>query len=131
VPVSIRPFLMFQNHDAEAAMNFYVALFGGKVDEITRYGAGESGAEGSVKRARFTITDQTVLCIDSPIKHAFGFTPAVSLFVECRSEDEIRRVSSALSEGGGVLMALGNYGFSRLFAWVNDRYGVSWQLNFV
>jgi predicted 3-demethylubiquinone-9 3-methyltransferase (glyoxalase superfamily) len=129
VPNSVRPFLMFQAHDAEAAMNFYVALLGGKVDEITRYGPGERGAEGSVKLARFTIADQTLLCIDSPVKHEFGFTPAVSLFVECVSADEIRRLMPALAEGGAVLMPLGSYGFSPLFAWVNDRFGVSWQLN--
>lgn len=50
--------------------------------------------------------------------------------MECDSEEEVRGISSALAEGGGVLMPVGNYGFSRLFAWVNDRFGVSWQLNF-
>lgn len=120
---------MFQG-DAEQAMNFYVSLFpGGRVVDIVRYGPGEPGAEGSVKKASFTIAGQTVMCIDSPVRHDFTFTPAFSLFVDCESEEEIHRLSAALAEGGGVLMPLGEYGFSRRFAWVNDRYGVSWQLN--
>ncbi len=53
----------------------------------------------------------------------------MSLFVDCDTADELRRVTSALSEGGEVLMPLGDYGFSREFAWVSDRFGVSWQLN--
>ena len=69
------------------------------------------------------------MCIDSYVKHAFTFTPAMSLFVDCDTADELRRVTSALSEGGEVLMPLGDYGFSREFAWVSDRFGVSWQLN--
>jgi predicted 3-demethylubiquinone-9 3-methyltransferase (glyoxalase superfamily) len=64
------------------------------------------------------------------VKHSFTFTPAVSLFVRCDSEEEVSRLCSALAEGGNVLMPVGNYGFSRRFAWVNDRFGVSWQLNF-
>jgi predicted 3-demethylubiquinone-9 3-methyltransferase (glyoxalase superfamily) len=43
--------------------------------------------------------------------------------------EELGRLFAALSERGGVLMPRGNYGFSREFAWVNDRFGVSWQLN--
>ena len=129
MPTKVRPFLMFQGH-AEQAMHFYVSLFpGAALGEIVRYGAGEAGPEGSVKTASFSIADQTILCIDSPIKHAFTFTPAFSLFVECASEEEIRLVASALADGGGELMPLGSYGFSRLFTWVNDRFGVSWQLN--
>ena len=126
---TIRPFLMFEGK-AEAAMNFYLSLFpGGEVVSIVRYGAGAPGPEGSVMRAAFSICGQTVMCIDSPAKHAFTFTPAFSLFVDCTSEDELGRLVSALSEGGATLMPLGAYGFSRKFAWVNDRFGVSWQLN--
>ena len=63
------------------------------------------------------------------MKHTFSFTPAFSFFVDCASEEEIRRVYAALAAGGAELMPLGEYGFSRKFGWINDRYGVSWQLN--
>ena len=126
---SVRPFLMFQGK-AEEAMQFYVSLIpGSEIGDITRYGPGQPGTEGSVMRASFSLAGQTVLCIDSPVQHAFTFTPAFSLFVECESEEEIKRLASALGEGGAVLMPLSNYGFSRQFTWLNDRYGVSWQLN--
>jgi predicted 3-demethylubiquinone-9 3-methyltransferase (glyoxalase superfamily) len=121
---------MFQDNNAEEAMEFYVALFpDGAINDIVRYGPNEPGAEGSVKVARFSIGNETVVCIDSPIKHDFTFTPSFSLFVDCESEEQINRLYAALSEGGSLLMPLGGYGFSRLFGWVNDRYGVSWQLN--
>ena len=125
----VKPFLMFEGK-AEEAMSFYVSLFpGGEVIDVARYGPGEAGAEGSVMQARFSIGSQTIMCIDSPVKHAFTFTPAFSLFVECESEEELQRLYSSLGEGGQALMPLNNYGFSRQFGWVNDRYGVSWQLN--
>jgi predicted 3-demethylubiquinone-9 3-methyltransferase (glyoxalase superfamily) len=115
---------------AEKAMSFYVSLFpSSAVTDVVRYGSGEAGPEGSIKKATFSVAGQTVLCTDSFVKHAFTFTPAFSFFVSCESEDEIQRLTGALSELGATLMPLGNYGFSRMFAWVNDRYGVSWQLN--
>lgn len=126
---AIKPFLMFQGQ-AEEAMKHYVSIFpGARILEISRYGPGESGTEGSVRTASFAIADLTILCIDSAVRHDFTFTPAMSLFVDCETEDELRRIATALAEGGAVLMPLGDYGFSRQFTWVNDRYGVSWQLN--
>jgi predicted 3-demethylubiquinone-9 3-methyltransferase (glyoxalase superfamily) len=126
---SIRPFLMFQG-EAEAAMNFYASLFpDSRITDIQRYGPGSPANNGSVMRATLSIAGQSVMCIDSPVKHAFTFTPAFSFFIECSSEDELGRLLEALSERGGVLMPRGNYGFSKQFAWVNDRFGVSWQLN--
>ena len=71
------------------------------------------------------------MCIDSPAKHAFTFTPSHSFFVECESDAEIERLAAALGAEGKVLMPLDNYGFSRRFSWVSDRFGVSWQLNLV
>lgn len=127
--MKVQPFLMFEGK-AEEAMNFYVSIFPeGWITDISRYGPGEQGKEGSVKIARFTLAGQSVMCIDSPVKHGFTFTPAFSFFVDVTSEAELRRLATVLGEGGGVLMPLANYGFSKLFTWLNDRYGVSWQLN--
>jgi predicted 3-demethylubiquinone-9 3-methyltransferase (glyoxalase superfamily) len=69
------------------------------------------------------------MCFDSPVKHGFTFTPSFSFFVDCDSEEEMSRIAPALAEGGGVLMEQADYGFSRQFTWVSDRFGVSWQLN--
>lgn len=129
MPATIRPFLMFEGKAWEA-MQFYCSLFpGATIDDVVRYGPGEQGPEGSIKVARFTITNQTVMCIDSPAKHAFTFTPSFSFFVDCVSEPKVRKLAGTLGEGGAVLMPVDNYGFSKQFAWVADRYGVSWQLN--
>lgn len=125
----VRPFLMFAG-SAENAMRFYVSLFpGSRIIDIEYFEPGEAGPAGSVKRATFTVAGQTVMCFDSPVKHEFGFTPAFSLFVDCDSDEEQQRLHAALASGGTILMPLDNYGFSRKFAWLNDRYGVSWQLN--
>ena len=125
----ITPFLMFEGV-AEEAMRFYLSVFhGSEVRRLERYGPGEAGVEGSVKRADFTLAGQDIMCIDSPARHDFTFTPSVSLFVDCESEAEMDRAFAQLSTNGTVLMPLDNYGFSRKFGWVNDRFGVSWQLN--
>ncbi len=80
-------------------------------------------------RAGFTLANQAVICIDSPAKHDFTFTPAFCFFIACTAEAEVTRLAGALGDGGAVLMPIGSYGFSRLFTWLTDRYGVSWQLN--
>jgi predicted 3-demethylubiquinone-9 3-methyltransferase (glyoxalase superfamily) len=120
---------MFEG-DAEKAMNLYTAVFRrSEVARIERYGPGEPGVEGSVKRADFTIGGHRLICIDSYVKHGFSFTPSVSIFVECEDDAELDRAFGELSAGGQVLMPLDNYGFSTRFGWINDRFGVSWQLN--
>src|SRR5699024_12508842 len=122
--------LMFQDGQAERAMNLYVSLFeDGEVLDVTRWRQGEEGKEGSIKLARFRAAGQSVRASDSPMKHAFDFTPSWSFFVDCTSAQEPRRLFAELSDGGGVLMPLDDYGFSKRFAWVADRFGVSWQLN--
>ncbi len=121
--------LMFEG-SAEEAMTLYVSLFANsRIEQIERYGPGEVGAEGSVKLAHFSLAGREFLCIDSPVKHKFTFTPSMSVFVDCESKAELEAAFHRLSEGGKVLMPPGNYGFSTWFAWLGDRFGVSWQLN--
>ena len=127
--MQIATFLMFAGA-AEDAMRSYVSLFPrSRIVSVERYGPNEQGPEGTVKRAEFEINATRFMCIDSPVQHAFGFTPAISLFVDCDTRDEIDRAIEALGRDGQVLMPAGEYGFSRWFAWVQDRFGVSWQLN--
>lgn len=121
--------LMFEGA-AEKAMKLYVSLFSGsEIRHVERYGPGEQGAEGTIKRADFTLGGHHLICIDSPVKHAFTFTPSMSIFVDCENEAELNEAFKQLSEGGKVMMPLDNYGFSKKFGWVSDRFGVSWQLN--
>jgi predicted 3-demethylubiquinone-9 3-methyltransferase (glyoxalase superfamily) len=123
------PFLMFEGK-AEAAINFYISLFSNsEIVRITRYGPDQPGDEGTVMHALFTLGGQEFMCIDSNISHEFTFTPSMSIYVQCESDDEIDRLFAALSESGNVMMPLDSYPFSARYAWISDRFGVSWQLN--
>lgn len=127
----VMPFLMFQEGKAEEAMNYYTSLIEeSEITTINRYGANESGDEGTVMQATFTLKNQEFMCIDSNVRHAFDFTPSFSIYLTCDTETEINELYQTLLEKEGeALMPLGDYGFSKKFGWVNDRYGVSWQLN--
>jgi predicted 3-demethylubiquinone-9 3-methyltransferase (glyoxalase superfamily) len=125
----ITTFLMFEGK-AEEAMNFYISLFkDSEIKSIVRYGANGPGEEGSVMHAIFSLNGQDFMSIDSSIKHEFAFTPSISLYITCETEEEIDKLFGQLSHGGEVLMPLAQYPFSEKFGWVNDKYGVSWQLN--
>jgi len=67
---------------------------------------------------------------DSVIQHNFSFTPSTSIFLECESEEEIKNLVNQIEESGQALMPLDHYGFSKKFAWIQDRFGVSWQLTY-
>lgn len=112
-------------------MSFYVELFDdAEILTLERQGPEGPAKEGSVLNATFRIGDEVLMAFDSPPVHAFDFTPSLSLFVSCKSEEEIDRLFAALSEGGFVMMPLSTeYGFATKYAWLNDRFGVSWQLS--
>lgn len=126
------PSLLFvgdQAGNAEEAVKYYVSLFKeSQIFVMKHYGPDGPDKEGFVQRAEFTIKGQKVVALDSFLKHDFTFTPAVSLCIECDSQEEIETLYKSLPEGGKILMPLGKYGFGKSFAWVDDKYGVSWQL---
>ncbi|MGB6449945.1 MAG: VOC family protein [Steroidobacteraceae bacterium] len=127
--MKVTTFLMFSG-EAQAALRCYVSLIpNSAIESLELYGPGEAGKEGSVSRASVLLAGSRFLVIDSPIQHDFGFTPAISLFADFDSREHLESVASALGAGGAMLMPAANYGFSQWFCWLQDKWGVSWQLN--
>jgi len=126
----ITPFLTFQENNAEEAMNFYIGVFdNSSITDIQRYGKGGPGKEETVMIARFELDGRPFMCSDTYVKHEWTFTPAISLYIECKTADELEKLFHKLAESGRIYMPLDNYGFSRKFGWVGDKFGVTWQLN--
>jgi len=122
-------FLMFQG-TTEAWLDLATSTVpDSRIVSVERYGPDAPGPEGSVFMAEALIGGAPIRCNDTFVQHAFTFTPSISFFVDLDGEEELTRVHDALIEGGSALMPMGDYGFSRRFAWIQDRFGVSWQLN--
>jgi predicted 3-demethylubiquinone-9 3-methyltransferase (glyoxalase superfamily) len=121
-----------QHGKAEEAIQYYVSLFkNSSIINIVRYGAGEGELAGTVKHAVFILNGQEYMAMDSNLAHDFTFTPAISIFVTCETEEEIDTLFKEFSNGGLVFMELNTYPFSEKFGWVEDKFGISWQLNLV
>ena len=106
----ITPFLWY-NGQVEEAMNFYVSIFkNSKVKNISRFG-------GNVMSATFELEGQEFMALNGG-PH-FSFTPAVSFFVKCKTQEEVDNFWTKLLEGGGKEEQCG---------WLKDRFGLSWQI---
>lgn len=113
----ITPFLWFDGN-AEEAVNFYVATFPkSRVTAVARYGKAGPGPEGSVMTIGFELAGQAFAAINGG-PH-FKFTGAISLYVDCESQDEIDRLWETLGQGGE----------GHDCGWLTDRYGLTWQIN--
>jgi predicted 3-demethylubiquinone-9 3-methyltransferase (glyoxalase superfamily) len=139
--MKISTFLTFvgdQCGKAEEAINFYTSIIpNSEIKSITKYAEGEEGGTPElIKYGTFTLNGVEYAVSESNYNHAWSFTPGVSLFVACNSEDEIQNLFEALvSNEGQVMVPLdnyagdGDYGFGKKFGWCQDKYGISWQLN--
>ena len=121
------PFLMFQGQ-AQGALALYRTAFP-DLEELLLQEHAEGPQAGQIAMAQVRFAGQEVMLFDSPPVHDFTFTPSFSFFIQCDDEAQLRRLAEVLGEGGGVRMEIGNHGFSTLFTWIADRFGVSWQLN--
>ena len=123
----ITPFLWFDDQ-AEQAIDFYTSTFNNsKIGDISRYESERPGDNGEVMTGTFRIEGQEFMVLNGGPQ--FNFTPATSFFVHCDTADEVDRLWQKLSEGGSVLVPLGEYPFSDKFGWLQDRFGLSWQIN--
>lgn len=112
----ITPFLWFDN-DAEEAVNFYTSIFkNSKIGEIRRYGDAGPGPKGAVMTASFQIEGQKFTALNGG-PH-FKFTPAISFFVDCETQQEVDELWEKLSAGGALMQC----------GWLTDKFGVSWQI---
>jgi predicted 3-demethylubiquinone-9 3-methyltransferase (glyoxalase superfamily) len=112
----ITPFLWFDDK-AEEAMNFYVSVFkNSKVGKVSRYGEGGPGRNGTVMSATFQLDGQDFFALNGGPQ--FTFSPAISFFVNCETQQEVDELWEKLSEGGE----------KQRCGWLKDRYGLSWQI---
>jgi predicted 3-demethylubiquinone-9 3-methyltransferase (glyoxalase superfamily) len=112
----ITPFLWFDDQ-AEEAMNHYVSIFkNSKVVSIQRFGDAGPGPAGSVMTATFELEGQQFVALNGGPE--FGFTEAISLFVDCETQAEVDELWDKLCAGGQPSQC----------GWLKDRYGLSWQI---
>lgn len=120
----ISPVLMYtgpQNGRADEAMQLYTSLFGdSSIAAISRYAPGEGDREGSIKHARFRLSGETFMAMDSTGPHAFNFNEAISFLIACESQEEVDFFWSRLTVGGDPS--------AQQCGWLKDRFGVSWQV---
>jgi len=117
------PFLMFQGR-CEEALTFYAATL-----PDCRIISLDRKPDGTVAMARLALPGLEIMANDSPPVHEFDFTPSTSTFLTVDSARDVDTLAAALGVDGKLHMAPDDYGFSRRFAWVQDRFGVSWQVN--
>jgi len=113
----ILPFLWFEDGKAQEAANFYTSIFeNSEILNTVRYGEAGPGPEGGVMSVTFQLEGQEFYALnDNP---QFKFNESISLFVNCDTQEEVDELWDALSEGG---MELGP-------GWVNDKFGLAWQI---
>ena len=112
----ITPFLWF-NDQAEEAMNFYVSIFkNSRTGRVTRYGDGGPGPKGKVMSGTFELEGQEFMALNGGPK--FNFTPAISMFVNGETQEEVDELWDKLSKGSS----------KERCGWLKDKYGLSWQI---
>ncbi len=112
----ITPFLWFDTQ-AEEAANLYVSLFkNSKIGKVSRYGDAGPGPKGSVMVISFELDGQEFTALNGGPQ--FKFTPAISLMVNCETQEEVDYFWEKLSAGGRTDCC----------GWLQDKYGLSWQI---
>ena len=112
----ITPFLWFDDK-AEEAASFYVSVFkNSKIGSVARYSDAGPGPKGSVMTVSFQLEGQEFIALNGgPL---YTFSPAISFFVDCKTQQEVDELWDKLTAGGGEVEC----------GWLRDKYGLSWQI---
>lgn len=122
----IFPHLWYDKEAREAA-EFYIGLF--EDSKLLNVTVLENTPSGNAEYVSFELAGQRFDAMSAG--PYFTFNPSISLFVSCSSKEEVNEKWNALKDGGTELMPLGEYPFSKWYGWVQDRFGLSWQLMFM
>ena len=123
----IFPCLWF-NGQALAAAQQYVSLFeNSQMGMQTHYVEGTHQAVGSLLTVDFYLAGQRFVALNGGDE--FSFTPAISFFVDCESKEQVEKLWQGLGMNGTELMPLQTYPFSEYYGWIQDQFGVSWQIS--
>jgi len=114
----ITPFLWF-DHQAEQAATFYTSVFErSRIVDVKHYGAAGPGENGSVMSVTFELDGQTFIALNGGPNPQMAFSPAVSFFIHCGTQDEVDTLWDKLGDGGERLQC----------GWLRDKFGVTWQV---
>jgi predicted 3-demethylubiquinone-9 3-methyltransferase (glyoxalase superfamily) len=121
------------DHQAEEAARLYTSIFpDSHTGHITRYGKEgfeyHGRPEGSVMAIEFTLSGLKFIALNGGPK--FQFNPSISFFVICDTTDETDRTWQQLAHGGKILLPLDHYDWSERYGWVQDRFGITWEISF-
>ena len=116
-PQRIKTYLWF-DHEAEEAANLYTSIFkDSKILNVARYGDAGPGPKGTAMTVNFQLEGQEYIALNGG--PAYKFTEAISLLVDCETQEEVDRLWNKLTSDGGEESMCG---------WLKDRFGLSWQI---
>lgn len=122
---NIIPHLWFDREAKEAAELYTSLIPNSKITNLTTL---HDTPSGDCDVVSFQLSGQPFMAISAgPL---FKFNPSISFHIKCRTKDEVNALWEKLSQAGKVLMPLGAYPFNERYGWVEDRYGLSWQVIF-
>ena len=127
----ITPHLWFDAEAKEAA-EFYISIFsalGGGSSKIKNVTTLHNTPSGDADIVSFELSGQDFMAISAG--PYFKFTPAASFLIACDTKEDVDMAWKEFMEGGTAMMELGEYPFSEKYGWVQDRYGLSWQVMFM
>jgi predicted 3-demethylubiquinone-9 3-methyltransferase (glyoxalase superfamily) len=119
----ITPHLWFDK-EAKEAVEFYTSVFpDSRIKNMTTL---RDTPSGDCEVVSFALSGHAFMAISAgPL---CKFNPSISFLVSCATKEAVDALWAKLAEGGQALMPLDSYPFSERYGWIQDQYGVSWQV---